>query len=242
MESQGLLQRGKVLVLNDRDDRLIQLFRVCRDHSKALANEITFTPYSRTEHKKAQTITGAESDLELARKYLIDCFQSFKYQNGDTWGYTLADDKGLYAWSNIPDRLINAASLLKRCYLENSDFEVSMRRWDREDTLHYCDAPYLGKEKYYDCRFAREDHDRLAQCAHEMKGQVIVSYYPHPEITRLYPEADWEHHLKETIAHSCGITKGTTLKSRPKRQELLLIRKSKNPTTIALSGQMNLFS
>jgi hypothetical protein len=59
----------------------------------------------------------------------------------------------------------------------------------------------------------------------------------------MYSENDWEHHYKETVASSAGVTKNSKTKTRPKRTELLLIRKNRNPqkTIIDLGGQMSLF-
>jgi site-specific DNA-adenine methylase len=109
--------------------------------------------------------------------------------------------------------------------------------------LTYCDSPYLGKEDYYSEKFTKDDHLRLCQMAHELEGQVIISYYPHEEIMAMYSEKDWEFHYKETVASSAGITRNSKTRTRPKRTELLLVRKQKNKEKIlvSLSGQMSLF-
>jgi hypothetical protein len=39
-----------------------------------------------------------------------------------------------------------------------------------------------------------EDHERLASCLHQLKGAIVLSYYPDPEILRFYSEKDWEIH------------------------------------------------
>lgn len=77
---------------------------------------------------------------------------------------------------------------------------------------------------------------------HELEGQVIISYYPHPDILAMYSENDWEFHYKETVASSAGITRNSKTKTRPKRTELLLVRKQKNNQKLVnISGQMSLF-
>lgn len=63
--------------------------------------------------------------------------------------------------------------------------------------------------------------------AHQLEGHVVISYYPHDEIMKMYCEDKWEYNLIETVASSKGITRGNREK-RPRRTELLLIRKSKS--------------
>ena len=72
---------------------------------------------------------------------------------------------------------------------------------------------------------------------------VVVSYYPNDLLDTLYPEADWERHYKDTVASSAGITRNSKTRTRPKRTELLLVRKRRNPdrTVVALNGQMSIF-
>jgi DNA adenine methylase len=114
---------------------------------------------------------------------------------------------------------------------------------DTKHTLHYLDPPYFGKEDYYSEKFTKECHLRLCQMVHELEGQVILSYYPHPDILAMYSENDWEFHYKETVASSAGVTRNSKTKTRPKRTELLLVRKTKNveKKIINLAGQMALF-
>ena len=192
--------------------------------------------------------------VEWVRRYLVDGWQSSMNQ-GNVFGYETRTHKGdsnvtPNVFNKLPSRILTASphlqenlNDLKKVYLECDDFEKVMRRWDTPETLHYADAPYYDCEKYYAHKFNREDHLRLCQTAHEMEGQVILSYYPHDEIMKLYSEDDWHFHYKETVASSAGITRNSKTKTRPKRVELLLVRKQRNKekTIINLSGQMSLF-
>lgn len=341
-------------VLNDKDSKIINLYRCCRDYPELLAYATFFTPYSREEHKLAQKGDAVEDLIEMCQRYLVDGWQSFKDEIGDSWAFQTFSDKkrggsnhsnrfnsipsriltasqhlgekfnelrqgiesipdenlreqskqaldailaeaqktletdirvefvrgyltenwqsmakvnssgwavdtiqeksrsgnvNVNAFDSIPSRILTASphlqeiSELKKVYLENDDFEKVCKRWDTKHSLHYIDAPYYGKEDYYSERFAKEDHQRLASLAHELEGQVILSYYPHEDILAMYSEDDWEYYFKETIASSAGVTKNSKTKTRPKRTELLLVRKNKTTTkkAINIQGQMSLF-
>lgn len=83
---------------------------------------------------------------------------------------------------------------------------------------------------------------RLAECLNAVEcAGAIVSYYPNELLDELYPEEHWERHYKETVASSAGITRQSKSKKRPKRTELLLVRKNRNTVRVAMGGQMNLF-
>jgi DNA adenine methylase len=52
----------------------------------------------------------------------------------------------------------------------------------------YCDPPYLTKGATYVHDFTAAEHVRLAELAGRFKrARVVVSYYAHPELDRLYP-------------------------------------------------------
>jgi len=312
------------IVLNDADSRIVQLFRTVRDHPEALAHAVRYTPYSREEHRLAQQPVEDLGDVELARRYLVDGWQSFKYMPGDSWGIQPQHDRGCVdiwhtlpqrilaasphlqgepssvdspnclnatglkwlagsaveveqarrylvdgwqsfkkmsgdswgveqnchdaktsvgVWHTLPHRILTATDHLKRCYIENDDAVKVIERWSTPHTCFYVDPPYYDCSHYYKEQFDNDQHARLAEALHRVDAAcVVVSYYPHPEILALYPEETWERHYKETVASSAGITRNSKTKTRPKRTELLLVRKAKGEAPkVNFSGQLGLF-
>ena len=77
----------------------------------------------------------------------------------------------------------------KRCenvVIENQDFEVLIRHYDREGSFFYCDPPYFTSEYVYDCGFGWDDHLRLHRALTDAKGKFLLSYNDCPEIRGLY--------------------------------------------------------
>jgi site-specific DNA-adenine methylase len=114
--------------------------------------------------------------------------------------------------------------------------------------LFYLDPPYIDCEKYYahNAKQSKDDtlemHYRLAKTLNEVEcAGAIVSYYPNDLLDELYPEENWDRHYKETVASSAGIPRNSKTKTRPKRTELLLIRKQQKAITFNVSGQLKLF-
>jgi DNA adenine methylase len=243
-------------VLNDADSRIVQLFKTCRDHPELLAYAVAMTPYSREEHREAQQgIDGIDDEIEQARRYLVDGWMSFAKNPGcDSWGIERNnhDSKSnVKVWDSLPRRIFEATDHLKKCYIENDDAIAVMERWAMPHTCFYCDPPYIDSEKYYSHNKAStkeenlELHYRLAETANTIEAATVaISYYPNELLDKLYPEDNWDRHYKEVVASSAGITRNSKTRTRPRRTELLLVRKSRNPNAITpnLSGQLQLFS
>ena len=77
----------------------------------------------------------------------------------------------------------------RRCenvVIENQDFEVFIKHYDRPGGFIYCDPPYFSSEYVYDCGFAWEDHLRLHDVLTGAKSKFLLSYNDCPEIRELY--------------------------------------------------------
>ena len=195
--------------------------------------------------------------VEMARRYLVDGWQSFNYMPGGSWGTstglrtTHGTDKDLAkGWVNLPAHILAATEHLKKCYIENDDAVACIERWATPCTAIYADPPYVGCEDYYAHNAKAgntanlEMHQQLAECLNTVEAAaVVVSYYPNELLDTLYPEADWEYHYKDVIASSAGITRNSKTRTKPKRQELLLVRKrrAESPVKINQIGQLSLF-
>ena len=82
----------------------------------------------------------------------------------------------------------NLGSRLANTVIENQDFEVLIKHYDRPDSFFYCDPPYYTSEYVYDCGFTWEDHLRLKKALSECKGKWLISYNDCPEIREIYHE------------------------------------------------------
>jgi len=72
--------------------------------------------------------------------------------------------------------------------LNRDGFDLLARIEDAEGTAIYCDPPYLVKGDKYLHDFEAQDHQRLADSLGRFrKARVVVSYYEHPLLDKLYP-------------------------------------------------------
>jgi DNA adenine methylase len=123
----------------------------------------------------------SSSDTSFARR--------FTSRGGDAGGRFVG------AVESIPDwhERLRAVTVLS-----GDGIELCEKVEDREGTVIYADPPYLEKNAEYLHDFtplrsgglfdAPSDHERLAAALGRFKlTRCVVSYYEHPELTRLYP-------------------------------------------------------
>lgn len=75
---------------------------------------------------------------------------------------------------------------LENAIIENQDFEVLIKHYDRKESFFYCDPPYFTSEYVYECGFTWEDHVRLKNTLSQTEGKWLVSYNDCGEIRELY--------------------------------------------------------
>src|SRR5690606_29420869 len=95
--------------------------------------------------------------------------------------------------ASVPDEIAAVAGRLTRVVIEHDDAAKVMRRFDRPETLHYVDPPYLPETrsaKVYRHDMSERDHRALAKVLRDLDGMVVLSGYPSPLYDKLY--RGWE--------------------------------------------------
>lgn len=81
---------------------------------------------------------------------------------------------------------LSAAHLrLARVYIEHLDWRACITKYDRPQTLFYCDPPYWGTEGY-GVKFGLEQYSEMADLARSIKGKMVVSVNDIPEMRRVF--------------------------------------------------------
>lgn len=192
-------ERSKVEVWNDLNSDLVNLFRIVRHRLPEFQRRQYFLLASREEYYAFQ-----QHYKDGKFKDDIDRAVAFYYLIKNSFG------SGIFTgWAFGPQRpphydpqsesLTQARDRLQRVHIDNRSFDKLIPRWDRKETLFYCDPPYmmlldLKGRGYYQCSFTAEDHTLLRDTLKAIKGKFILSYDDHPDVRRLYKR----FHLHET--------------------------------------------
>jgi DNA adenine methylase len=215
-----LLQKPRVHteVYNDLDSRVVNLFRVLRDPLKAerLRELVHLTPFSREDFESVYHGEPTD-DVDAAYRMCIlgamgfgsdsttrSCRTGFRVKVGSNGSQGMA-------WHRWPDHVASYVERLRGVIVENADAFELIPRFDSPVTVFYVDPPYVAstrsslrgrseKSHGYRHELTDEDHDKLAELLHTVKGTVLLSGYHSPLYDRLY--ADW--HRQEFAARADG--------------------------------------
>jgi len=199
-------------VYNDIDENVINFFKVLRDNSEELYKRLEFVPYSRKlfyewrKEFKNGKFKNLES-VEWACKWFTLVRQSYASNlesRTPSWGYNKrTNNKNVKSFNTSKELLLKVAKRLLNVQIECLDFRKIFEIYDDEDTLFYCDPPYIDITRYYDNNFVLKDHIDLANILNNVKGKVILSYYPHKLLDDLYK--GWNKKNVKSLLHSLPI-------------------------------------
>ena len=100
------------------------------------------------------------------------------------------------AWWNCIEGLPEIHERLKRVVILNDDACKVIKQQDGENTLFYCDPPYLHETRsstgeYGEHEMTEDDHENLLHCLSQISGNFILSGYPHPMYDKISYEESW---------------------------------------------------
>lgn len=204
--------RSYAEVYNELDGEIVNLFRVVRDRGSELVRAMELTPFAREEFKLSYEPT--DDPVEQARRTVFRSFAGFgsAAASGAKTGFRAdANRSGTTPardWMNYPETLKAIIERLRGVVIENRDACEVMLKFDGRDTMHYVDPPYVLDtrsmrnpycKKGYKHEMLDEDHRKLAEVLHSLKGKVVLSGYAHP----LYDQelyADWHREEFKALA------------------------------------------
>ena len=212
----GKKKPDKFEVYNDFNHNLVNLFQCMRDRPVALIEEIGFLNlnsrddfnrnkeffkdekfkdrFIEEEMEKIQLLfdkptadelielmTRRKLDYNLRRAAMFLKLLRYSYSSGGkSFACQPMNIRSLFGLiQDVSIRLNNAV-------IENQDFEVLIKHYDRENAFFYCDPPYYSSEYVYQCGFTWDDHQRLKNTLANSKGKWLVSYNDCEEIRNLY--------------------------------------------------------
>ena len=202
--------KSKIEVINDLNDRLVNVFKVLRDKESSQQLEMSLfrTPCSFSEYLEAREIH--RDPIEDARRMIILGHQG----HGGTgvsggkksgWRRRSGSGNGSNDWENIHSMVQSWCDRLRGVYIENDNALDVIKRWDSKKTLFYVDPPYVFSTRSKNCQnqgysyeMADKDHINLHQALCSIDGMAIISGYECDLYDRLY--SDWRRIEKEAMA------------------------------------------
>jgi DNA adenine methylase len=180
--------KAPIEVINDIDHEIVNFFHQLRDNNSELLRLIQYTPYAEEELNLARHKDGNLSDIERARRFLVQSMMAINGVFGDErGGFSYSDsysrnghEARVNRWNNLPDRLSIVVERLKSVRIENKDARKIIKRFtNRPATLLYLDPPYLGdRTNGYNMDANNEKfHIELLNLANKANCMIFISGY-----------------------------------------------------------------
>ena len=198
-------------VINDIDNEIFNFFIQLRDNHDLLCKAIELTPYAEQELLNARTHFEELSDLERARRFLVQSMMAINGVFGDErGGFSYSDsysrnghDARVNRWNNLPERLSQVVWRLKAVRIENKDARKLLLRYvNRPATLVYLDPPYLGNRSngYNSDANDINFHEDLLTLSNKLECMIFISGYENELYNSLLThKIGWEKKTIETI-------------------------------------------
>jgi len=179
--------RSRIEVYNDLDRDVVQFFEVARERPDDLAEWCRRTPYSEELHSEwtREFYDGERPDDPVSRagRFLFLRYTQYagKYEGPsgfkrDTARTRVGDSA---VWPTVPERIEKVCRRLQGVSIQDRHFREVIEHYDDEDTVFYCDPPYLNKEGSY--LVDDFQHAELADALDDIAGHALVSYTDRPE-------------------------------------------------------------
>ncbi|MCR4318482.1 MAG: DNA adenine methylase [Planctomycetes bacterium] len=195
---------SSVETYNDLDGEVCNFFRVLRDEGEDLIRLIRLTPFSREEFVQACALDPSIPSVERARRFYVRARQVrtglAQVATPGRWANCKDTSRSgmsgvVSRWLGGIDDLYAIAERLIRVQIENRPAVEVVELYDSEETLFYCDPPYVhetrGDASAYAYEMNDDEHVELARALNDAKGKVAVSGYDCDLMTELYPSKKW---------------------------------------------------
>lgn len=189
-------------VLNDINNDVINFFEVLRDSPDELIDWLNNTPYHETafERSKQRLETDSLSKLEKAGYFFVRTTMSYNAYDSNTFAYSTKEirrDQSQHTarYRHKIDQLERIAERLRRVQFLSRDFREVIEKFDKNDTLCYCDPPYLPETRNetgnYEYEMSRTDHKDFLSLALDYPEKIAISSYENALYNDELLEKDW---------------------------------------------------
>lgn len=182
---------SRVEVYNDVYDDVVNFFRVLRDRGYELKEQLRLYPYSRTVHREFTEKMKKREFKDDFERALVWFYLKCTGFNGEITGKLATSrlkNQAVQLLKKKVDKFDIYIERLRSVTIENLDFRECIKKYDSEETLFFCDPPYIERD-LYEHNFTMDDHVDLAQILRKVKGKVMLTYERHSKVYELY--GDW---------------------------------------------------
>jgi DNA adenine methylase len=179
--------RPRFEVINDWSADVANLFRILREHYPQFMEVLRFQITTRHEFDRLTKVDpDTLTDLQRAARFLYLQRVAFGGRVGQRH-FGMDMNRARFDLTKLAPMLEDLHDRLAGVVIERMPFERFIPRYDRPETLTFCDPPYWGNETDYGADlFSPADHERLRDLLGAVQGRFILTINDVPAIRDLY--------------------------------------------------------
>ena len=167
------------VAINDKDEDLINLYRVAREQPEELDRWLQLTPHSQAEHRRSIDLLRDTNATPIQRAWAIyvnlNC--SFAKKKNGGWGTGIFSTNLAATFRNRVACLPETLQRLSGVHIGCEDALRFIERWDSPQTLFYLDPPYPDTEQGHYEGYSLEDFANLCDLLDQCQGSYVLSCY-----------------------------------------------------------------
>jgi DNA adenine methylase len=206
-------------VINDLDKDVINLFKVVRDKPQCFIKKVSKIKYSEKNFLNALDSKDNDELGSAVNEFIVRRMSRGGLKKAFAWSDRERGGKpgDVNSWETIIKLLPTISERLKDVFILNRNALEIIRMFDEENTLCYCDPPYLPETREANDLYSHEmnidGHIELSEILNRFKGKALISGYPSRLYNKLYK--NWKCEKKSIANHS------SQQKIKPVKLELL---------------------
>jgi DNA adenine methylase len=160
---------AEVEIYNDKDQRLVNLFKIAKFHPEELRKEMSLLLHSREIFKNFRDQEGL-TDVQRAARFFFLLKRSFGAK-GLHFG-TSAKSNASHSLENMLNAIMKIAERLDRVVIENLDYKAIFKTYDNPQSFFFLDPPYRYGQQY---EVGRMDYEEFIDQLNNLKGRFLLT-------------------------------------------------------------------
>ncbi len=195
---------AKLEVINDLNAELVNFYRVCKQHPKALIKEVQLSLHSRHLHSYAYNIYTCPmlyTPVQRAWALWYSLKVSFSAQLGGSFSYDRLGKKPKALRFAIQAFNADLLERLQHVTIENKEAKDVVKTFDKPDSFHFIDPPYVGCNMgHYAGMFNEQNLHELLELLTTLQGKFMLTMYPNELIQSYVDKHHWHiHEVQRTV-------------------------------------------
>lgn len=180
---------SRVEAVNDADAELVNLLRCFRHHPEELHRTLSDFVIAREEYNRLRSLQVRYlTDIQRAARFFFLLRLGWYGRPNGGAAFCSSPSPIPLKMEELEFRLQEVKDRLSSVWIEHMDFAPFIERFDRADTVFYCDPPYEGSEKFYSPVFTLEDNERLAATLSAIEGKFLLTTRDTMNMRRMFSD------------------------------------------------------